>query len=153
MPKAGADFTAILDEAFRAEAAGVFMPKLISALVIIVVCLLAAWLGYRFLRQRNVILPKPVLLALVLIFGGMVVVQGLAIRRARIARAVAVARIPDEVQQANGLLQRLLADSTGTAVPTESGTYLALAGDQIFLPKPVAEALQKALTAQNLRLP
>lgn len=153
MPKAAADFTAILDAAFRADVSAAYLPRLITGLLIIAACVVAAWLLFRYLKKRRVILPSHILLIFALIFGAMGISQIFLIRNAQAVRTAALAEIPDKVQQANGLVQRLLADSTGTAVPTESGTYLALAGDQILLPKTVADALQKELTAKNLRLP
>jgi hypothetical protein len=147
------DFTSILEEAFRAEVSAAYLPKFITALLIIAVCLVAAWLLYRFLQKRQVVLPKHILAIFVTIIGGMAVAQGLILQHARSLRNAALAEIPDKVKQANDLVQRLLGDSTGTVVATDSGTYLALGGDQAFLPKPVAEALQQSLTAKNLRLP
>jgi hypothetical protein len=153
MQQKAPDFTALLEDAFRAEVSAAYLPRLITALLIIVACLVAAFLLFRYLKKRRVVLPKHILAIFVVIIGGMAVVQGFLIQHARSARTAALAEIPDKAKEAHGLVQRLLADSTGTAVATESGTYLALAGDQIFLPKSVAESLQKELTAKNLRLP
>lgn len=153
MPKMTADFTAILEEAFRAEVSAAFMPKLVAALLIIAVLSLAAWRLFRFLKKRQVILPKHISIIFVLIFSGVGIIQIFVIRNAHTTRSAALAEIPGKAKHASALVQRLLADSTGTAVTTESGTYLALAGEQVFLPKPVADALQKTLVAQNLRLP
>ena len=147
------DFTAILEEAFRAEVAAAYLPKLITALLIIAACLVAGWLLYRFLQKRRVVLPRNILLIYGIILAGMVVFQCLIIGSAQTIRTAALAEIPEHAKRANGLVHRLLGDATGTAVATESGTYLALAGDQIFLPKPVADSLQKELTAKNLHLP
>lgn len=153
MPQKAPDFTAMLEEAFRAEVWAAYLPKLITGLLVIAACLVVAGLLYRFLQKRRVILPRHILAIFVIIIGGVAVVQGFLIKSARSVRAAALAEVPDKAKQASGLVQRLLADSTGTAVPTESGTYLALAGDQIFLSKSVADSLQKELTAKNLRLP
>jgi hypothetical protein len=147
------DFTAILEEAFRAEISAAYRPRLITALLIIAACLVAGWLLYRFLQKRRVVLPRHILLIYAIILGGMVVFQCVIIWSAQTVRTAALAEIPDQVKQANGLVHRLLGDATGTAVATDSGTYLALAGDQVFLPEPVADALQKELTAKNLQLP
>ena len=147
------DFTAILEGAFRAEVSAAYRPRLIAALLIIAACLVAGWLLYRFLQKRRVILPRYILLIYVVILVGMVVFQCVIISSAQSVRTAALAEIPDQSKRANGLVHRLLGDATGTAVATESGTYLALAGDQVFLPKPVADSLHKELTAKNLRLP
>ncbi len=151
--KEAPDFTAVFDEAFRAEVSAAYLPRLITAVLIIAVCAVAGLLLYRFLKKRRVVLPKHILLIYVLILGGMVAFQGVILCDAQSVRTAALAEIPAKSKHANGLVNRLLEDSTGTAVATESGTYLALAGDQIFLPKPVADSLQKELTAKNLRLP
>jgi len=147
------DFTAILEEALRAEVSAAYLPRLIASLLVIVACVVAGWLLYRFLQKRRVVLPRQILLIYGTILAGMMVFQCLIISRAQSIRTAALAEIPEYAKRANGLVQRLLGDATGTAVATESGTYLALAGDQVFLPKPVADSLQKELTAKNLRLP
>jgi hypothetical protein len=147
------DFTAVLEEAFRADVAAAYLPGLVTALLIIAVCLVAGLLLYRFLKKRRVILPKHIVLIYAGIFGAMVIFQGLIIRDAQAVRTAALAEIPGKVRLANNLVQHLLGDATGTAVATDSGTYLALAGEQVFLPQTVAEALQKALVAKNLSLP
>ena len=147
------DFTAILEEAFRAEVAAAYLPTLIAALLTLSVTMVGAWLLYRFFKKRNVRLPKNIGFIFALIFCGMWFSQNLIVKKARAVRKAALAEIPDKAKQASELVNRLLVDPTGTAVPTESGTYLALGGEQVFLPKPVADALQKALVAKNLRLP
>ena len=151
--KEAPDFTAVIAEAFRAEVSAAYLPRLITALLIIAVCVVAGLLLYRFLKKRRVILPKHILLIYVLILGGMVAFQGVILCDAQSVRTAALAEIPDKSKHADGLVNRLLEDATGTAVVTESGTYLALGGDQVFLPRPVADSLQKELTAKNLRLP
>jgi len=148
-----ADFTAILEEAFRAEAQAAYLPVLIFALLTLAVTMVGAWLLYRFFKKRNVRLPKNIGFIFALIFCGMWFALNVVVKKARAVRKAALAEIPAKAKEADALVQRLLADSTGAAVPVESGTYLALGGEQIFLPKPVADALQKALVAKNLRLP
>lgn len=151
--KEAPDFTAVIAEAFRAEVSAAYLPRLITALLIIAVCVVAAWLLYRFLQKRRVILPKYILLIYVLILGGMAAFQGVILCNAHSVRTAALAEIPAKSKHANGLVNRLLEDPAGTAVATDSGTYLARGGEQIFLPKPVADALQKALVTENLSLP
>jgi RsiW-degrading membrane proteinase PrsW (M82 family) len=147
------DFTAILEEAFRAEVSAAYLPTLITALLTLAVTMVGAWLLYRFFKMRNVRLPKNIGFIFVLIFCGMWFSLNLVVSKARSVRKAALAEIPEQAKQANGLVHRLLGDSTGTAVATESGTYLALGGEQIFLPTRVADALQKELTAKNFHLP
>ena len=152
MPKLP-DFTAILEEAFRAEVSAAYLPTLITALLTLAVTMVGAWLLYRFFKKRNVRLPKNIRFIFVLIFCGTWFALNIVVKKASSVRKAALAEIPEQAKQANALVHRLLGDATGTAVTTESGTYLALGGEQIFLPTRVADALQKELTAKNLHLP
>lgn len=153
MPKISADFTAILEEAFRAEVAAAFRPVLLSGGATLVVLIMGGILIHRLLKMLAVTVPRKALLLIVIVYGGALFFHYQRIQAAQTIRTLALAEIPGKAQQASALVRRLLEDSTGTAVVTESGTYLAVAGDQVFLPTPVAEALQKKLEEQNLRFP
>jgi len=153
MPKPVADFAPALEQAFRAEVSAVFLPKVSTAVLIVTVLLVSAWVLHRFFKKRGLGVGKNIVLVFAILFVAMAAFQYGVLTNARAVRRAALAEIPAKAKEADGLVQRLLADSTGTAVATESGTYLALAGEQVFLPKAVAEALQKELVAKNLRLP
>ncbi len=148
-----ADFTAVLDAAYRGEVSAAFTPKLIFGLLMIAMPLAVGWFLLRFFRKRGLRIPRNIALPFGILCGGIALVEYWRIQEARVVRSISLAEVPAKVLETSGLVQRLLADSTGTAVPTESGLYLALAGDQIFLPKPVADSLQKELVTRNLRLP
>jgi len=153
MPNPAADFAPLLEQAFRADASAVFMPKVITAVLIVTVLLVPAWLLHRFFKKRGLGVPRIIVLLCAIFYVAVAAIQYGVIADARAVRSAALAESPARAREADALVQRLLADSTGTAVATESGTYLALAGEQVFLPKPVAEALQKELVAKSLRLP
>ncbi len=129
------------------------MANLILALLTIVVLTAAAWVLHRFFKKRGIRVPANIVLLFAAFYGIAALFLTSVIRDAQTVRTAALTDLPGKARQASALVQRLLTDSTGTAVATESGTYLALGGEQIFLPTPIAAALQKELTAQNLLLP
>ncbi len=129
------------------------MANMILALITIVVLTAAAWVLHRFFKKRGIRIPTKIVLIFAAFYGVAALFLYSSIRGAQTVRTAALADIHGKATQASALVQRLLTDSSGTAVATESGTYLALGGEQILLPTPIATALQKELTVQNLRLP
>jgi hypothetical protein len=142
------DLKAALEKAFQAEYPPVFqsiLPWLIGGLIFL--CILPRILLPVFKKTRGRLLVFLILYISIWVFYFNSLGEKMKLR------GQVISEIPAKTTRALELVQRMLSDATSAAVRTETGTYLALGGEQMFLPKKVTEVLENSLRAKNLQLP